>query len=277
MSNPTIKYDAEHYRSVIKKWYYKIGFNKKYDAEFEKELKKVTVITDTDPMAYDINCDDGIKNLMCFLYMCENLSETYKKLGISDKVLLDTLSNMKAWLEVWSKVKGRLYLGETCWLRHGMVAKNFTLGRLQFRFEGSLHDIPKYNIKKGDQIIGVHIPFGMGPLKTEDCIRSFDIAREFFQKHFPAYSYDCFVCDSWLLDDTLKEILPENSNIIKFGNLFEKISEVESDDIIKFVFGPDKTRKDLVNITPKNRLEKAVVEYISSGKNFHDTLGVIKK
>ena len=61
------------------------------------------------------------------------------------------------------------------------------------------------------------------------------------------------------------------------SHLFDKISEVESDDIIKFVFGPNKTRADLVNITPQNSLEKAIVEYINSGKSFHDTLGVIKK
>ncbi|MBE6787022.1 MAG: hypothetical protein E7537_01590, partial [Ruminococcaceae bacterium] len=112
--NNKIKCELNETQSIIRKWYYKIGFNKKYNHNFEEELQKVTIITDTEPMAYDINCEDGIKNLMCFLYMCEETSTTYKKHDISESIFLDTISNMKAWCDIWSDIKGRLYLGETC-------------------------------------------------------------------------------------------------------------------------------------------------------------------
>ena len=45
---------------------------------------------------------------------------------------------------------------------------------------------------------------------------AFERAENFFQETFEA-----FVCESWLVSPKLKELLGEDSNIIKFMGLFE--------------------------------------------------------
>ena len=45
---------------------------------------------------------------------------------------------------------------------------------------------------------------------------AFERAENFFQETFEA-----FICESWLVSPKLKELLGEDSNIIKFMGLFE--------------------------------------------------------
>jgi hypothetical protein len=83
----------------------------------------------------------------------------------------------------------------------------FKLGRLQFAIQRFSEDDERYGIQKGTYNIGVHIP-AVGPLTPEECKKSFDAADCFFAKYFSDISYVYYTCHSWLLDDTLKKILP---------------------------------------------------------------------
>lgn len=271
-----VTFDNPEVKTIIKKWYDKIGFEKDFDEEFNKALESIPVSDYVDMEHYDLTCEDGKKNLLNILFMCEELSKTYEKLGIGEDILLDTLSDLSTWCNIWSDIKSGLFLGELPWLKRHMTAQLFRIGKLQYCFDTAPQDAPELGVKKGDPVIGVHIPAD-GPLDTDDCVKSLDMAREFFDKHFPHYTYRYFECNSWLLDDCLKEVLPPESNIVKFGNLFRKVSTVESNDIIRYVFGWDKKRYQIKGLPATSQLAVNAKQYLLKGKNFHRTLGYIAK
>ncbi|MBQ9860636.1 MAG: DUF5596 domain-containing protein, partial [Clostridia bacterium] len=271
-----LTFENPEVKTIIRKWYDKIGFEKDFDEEFNKAVDTIPVSDYMTMKFYDASCEDGKKNLLNMLFMCEELSKTYENLGISEDILLDTLSDLSVWCNIWSGIKGSLYLGELPWLKWHMTARLFKLGRLQYAFDTAPDDVPALGVKKGDPIIGVHIP-ACGPLKTEDCVKSLDMAREFFAKYFPEYEYRYFACDSWLLDESLKEVLPLDSNIVKFGDLFQKTAAVEANDIVRYVFGWDKKRYQLKDLPATSLLAENAKKYMLKGNHFHRTLGYIKK
>lgn len=262
--------------NIIEKWYKKLEFDSRFDDEFYKALSEISVPEDTNAYDYDINCQDGKRNFLSYLYMCEELSEQYKKNGISEKILLDTLSDIKRWCDTWSDLKGELYLGELKWLSIILQFKLFRIGRLQFQISTPDEDYPDFCIKKDDTLIRIHIPPG-SPLDEEICKDSIKQAKVFFAKFFPDVQYKYFGCNSWLLDDTLKEILPANSNIIKFGNMFNKVKTEESYALLGFIFKWGITENEIKDMPCKTSLAKKVKQCVLDGKKFHKTFGIIQK
>jgi len=86
------------------------------------------------------------------------------------------------------------------------------IGRLEFERYCLEQTVQRENRewKKGCEVINVHIPAGE-PLNYEVCTEAYRKAEQFFGKKDPV-----FVCESWLLSPVLKELLPEDSNIIRF-------------------------------------------------------------
>ena len=122
----------ENTKIIIKKWYDRLGFPEKYNEEFIEALEKTEISHGITPDTYDRKSTDGKRNLLTFLYFAELLEEKYKKLGIPEDILIDTLRDIPRWTEIWSGVKGELYLGELDWLYHHMSLKIFKVGRLQY-------------------------------------------------------------------------------------------------------------------------------------------------
>lgn len=263
-------------KPIIEKWYQKLGFDAKYDKEFYTALNEIEIPEDLRVEDYDINSQDGKRNFLAFLYFCERTANEYEKRGISEKILMDTLSDLVRWCDTWSELKGELFLGELDWLSIHLQLKLFHLGRLQYCMQKFRHDVPSHGIKKGDDSIGVHIP-STGPLDTDACRASIDEARAFFAKYFPEYHYEYIFCESWLLDETLKNILKPDSNIVAFGDLYEKVLSYQADSLLGYVFKWKLTREELPKFEAKNSFAQRVKDWILSGNNFYETLGIIKK
>ena len=197
-------------------------------------------------------------------------SEGIKEKGIPKEILYDTLSDIVIWTEIWSDVKGCLYLGELPWLALHLSGRLFKVERLQYAFP----HVPEDGV--APKTVEVHIP-AVGPLRTEEAVESLDAARAFFATHFPAYEYDRFTCDSWLLDETLKKYLPPESNIVRFGDLFTRVSEVDANSVIRYVFGWNITEETLPKVTPTSSFAARVKDAILGGEQFHRTFGYILK
>lgn len=261
---------------IIEKWYLRLGFDKRYDAEFYAALKEIEIPDGVRVEDYDVSSQDGKKNLLAFLYFCERTSEEYKKRGISEEILIDTLFDIVRWCDIWSNIKGELFLGELDWLSIHLQLKLFKLGRLQYCMQKFRHNVAAYGINEGDDSIGVHIPSD-GPLDTEECKKSLTRVRPFFDQFFPDYHYDYIFCESWLLDDTLKQIMKPGSNIVAFGDLFTKVHKYQADALLGYVFEWGTTREQLAECEPKSSFAARVKDWILSGNNFYETLGIIKK
>ncbi len=99
--------------------------------------------------------------------------------------------------------------------------KLVALGRLQFELWEFSNEYEKdgNQLHKGDKVINLHIP-SSGTLRLSDCEASFAMATKFFRSHFTNGPIP-FVCESWLLYPANKVILPSDSNIVQFMNLFD--------------------------------------------------------
>lgn len=263
-------------QTVIKKWFDRLNLPKEYLEEFNVALGSIPISDAIEIENYNIWEKDGKRNLLSALFMCEELSKKYAEKGIPEQILLDTLSDIKIWLNTWSEIKGELYLGEMVWLRRHLNMQIFRLGRLQFAFEQSKHDYPQYDLQKGEPVIGVHIPSGE-PLTVAECEASFALARVFFKKYFPDYQYRFYTCHSWLLDPALRRILPLKSNIVQFQNRFIHLRDDDDDAILKYVFKWNTTGLNLKYAPVLSSFAEAVKSEYLAGTQFHVSLGIIKK
>lgn len=64
----------------------------------------------------------------------------------------------------------------------------------------------------------LHIPAD-GPLEEKACRDSLRDAMDFYRKHDEHFQPKAVICGSWLFDPVLRELLPEDSNIIKLWKL----------------------------------------------------------
>ncbi len=261
---------------IIEGYYKKIGFGKEFDKEFYKALESIKISDAISIDDYNLSENDGKRNLLSFLFLCKNTEELYSQRGISREILYDTLSDLAIWTKIWSRKKGRLYLGELEWLSRHLKAKLFKLGRLQFCLGNAEFDIPDENISKGDKVIEVHLPSNGEPLTYDACIKSFSKAREFFAAYFPDFDYKCFTCHSWLLDSSLKEILKSDSNILKFQSMFKLIKEDESNAVLNYVFEWGINPEDIKNVRCTSTFAENVKKRVLSGKSFYEGFGIVQ-
>lgn len=263
-------------KEIIIKWYMEIGFPAKYDAEFYDALDSIYVDEASNYADYDVNDEDGKKNFLHYLYFCEDLKRRYMEKGIPLKYLYDNLEDMPVWLDIWSDLKGGLYLGELGWFRCIFRMALYKVGRLQYKIGESYRDVPEVNLHKGDNVLDMHIP-ARGPLTHEECVVSLREARRFFKKYFPEFEYEHMMCYSWLLGDNLEAMLKPGSNILEFKALFDVHSQKESDGIIHYVIGWKKEREDVIRGEYTGRLQNEVKNRVLNDEKFYAGFGTIKK
>lgn len=261
-------------KEIIRAWYTRLQFPTAFDAEFDAALSAYTVPEDAKIEDYNIEEKDGKKNLLHFLYFCEEAKRRYAALGIPEEILLATLADIVTYTKHWSGIHSSLVLFELPWLRRHLTARIFRLGRLQFCTGKSECDIPAIGVKKDDPILEVHIPEGE-KLSTDACLASFDEARVFFAKYYPDFAFTCFTCHSWLLDETLRKYLSEGSNILAFGNLFTRLHADKSDALLHYIFRWDTTEKNLSEFAPSNAFAARIKAAVESGEEFHETYGYV--
>lgn len=263
-------------QQIIEKWYRLLEFPKEYDEEFYQILEEIPVpeelrVEDTDSWS-----PYGKENLLRHLYFAEQLGEKYKEKGIPESVLVDTMKDIVTWTKTWSQVRGELWLEETHWLRLHFSMRLFCLGRLHFFILMLPGGNEEMGILPGEGFVDVHIPEG-GPLDYEACLESFRMADEFFPKYFPEIPYSKYFCDSWLLDDTLKNFLKPNANILKFQSLFTPISRRADNEIIHCVFPKDTTEENLCEKVATSSFAQKVKDHVMNGGTFYAVMGMRKK
>ncbi len=261
---------------IIKKWYSKLPFPREYDRQFYEALERIKISDAVNCDDYDLKSTDGKRNLLSFLFMCEAYEKKCTERGIPEKIILDTLSDIAIWCTNWSNIKGELYLGELTWLIRHLRMRLFRLGRLQFCMGKAAHDIPKYGVKQGDRVLEVHIPQGE-KLNIDACRASLKAAENFFATYFPDEQYTVFTCHSWMLDETLRNYLPEQSGILRFGDLFDRVSSDESSALLGYLFAFDTTPLNVKYRYPCTSFAARIQKAVLSGEKFYETLGVILK
>ena len=268
----------ENVTDLARKWYAKIPFPACYDSEFEALLANQQNLECMPFASYDLerNKNEHAKNLVMFLYFCQELSQRYQAAGISEAILMATIEDFVISVERNYILEGSMGIVNANVLANHLSMRLFRLGRLQFCMTGAVMDIPDKGIRKGDPVIDVHVPVG-SPLTDKECQEAFLIAEQFFATHFPEYHYAYYTCFSWLLDEGLQQFLKADSNILQFQKLFEPVYHWKNDSILNFVFRYGlHDREELKACPAKTDFAKKVREYALSGGTFYNVLGVKK-
>jgi hypothetical protein len=71
------------------------------------------------------------------------------------------------------------------------------------------------SLQKDDPILEIHIPED-GRMDFDACGESVRSAVDFFPRHHPERPFKAVVCASWFLDPTYQDLLPADSNIVRF-------------------------------------------------------------
>lgn len=262
-------------KKIVEKWYNKLSFPKAYDEEFSELLSSARLI----PSCIGDFCPEQYSYgecLLYYLYFCESTKKKYEELGISEDILLDTLSDIVIWTNTHYSILGELGLSELNWLSRHLEPRLFKLGRLQFCIADSEFDIEEVQIKRGDKIIEIHIPEGE-PMTPDRCLASIARANTFFKEHFPEYKWSYYTCHSWLLDDTLLSFVKDGSNIAEFYKLFKIAGKNPSDSALKYIFRRDTTRENISDFTAKSTLAQNIKAHVMTGGRLYEGLGYIER
>ena len=259
-------------KQIAEKWYKKLDFPKEMQSSFRTALDNADIPEGLSAQNAPYLADLGTTSVVWALYFLENMEAEYEKRGIRFRFGEDIQRIRSRILNTFNKTGG-LDIGDLTWDRRYFMAREFKLGILTFTLGRSPLDIPERNLLEGDPVLQIHV-HGKDPLLYDECVKSLALAKEFVKVHFPDFKYKYFTCLSWLLDDSIADLLGEGSNILKFGTLFDKVRKHESDNILRFVFGGT-TRATLPGVEPKNRFQRELKTAALAGRTFYDVRGLI--
>ena len=197
----------------------------------------------------------------------------YMSLNYPEAVWRDSMTDLKVWLRNEFRNSGVIGLGKLArpWqvvLYRGSVTRH---GRLEcnssfFYSHGDIVDpAGKTLLRNGDAVINLHIP-EEGPMDMDSCGISLKRMAKFFAECRSDYKWQGFLCESWLLDRQLRQMLPENSNIIKFQDLGFRFMLHESDDTIFRIFGYSAPE----SIKNPTSLQRNAAEFLKRGGKFFE-------
>lgn len=166
-------------------------------SKWEETVKELQEYCGDDPQ--------GMKILTINLHCLIDTFQRYREKGIPEKIFLDTMGFIPRFIKSHRDAWGVSSFTWAWWFPRQLSMNEFRVGEYEYEF------FTDNGIKK----MWIHIP-------ADAKLAESDISAvyPFLEKYYPEYAKAQIVCDSWLLSPALKELLPENSNIIAFQNQF---------------------------------------------------------
>ena len=130
----------------------------------------------------------------------------------------------------------------------------------------------------GDTLLKVHIP-NTGKLLKEDCEASYKKAIHIYKNLYPEYDFKGFVCYTWLLCPTLRQILKPDANILQFQEPYLLIpARNDAPDVFLYVYGMNvksAAEVDATTLPETNSLQRGVKKLLQEGIYIHQYHGFI--
>jgi hypothetical protein len=114
-------------------------------------------------------------------------------------------------------------------------------------------------------VLNTHIPRGP-KITTKSWFDSISRSFDFFENQLtPGIKVDAAVCSSWMLEPTLREILPESSGLVTLQNAVRKFpwNTTSTTCGLYFIFGDADI--DINSAPTDNTLRKGIVDHIKNG------------
>lgn len=117
----------------------------------------------------------------------------------------------------------------------------------------------KKRFPEGTPIIMIHI-LKDTDFRPEEIDESLNIARVFFEKHFPEHNYEIFLCRTWLIYGPIRDILSPVSNIASFSKRFKIIADNQNTkQALDRIYGTSDLT-EIEKMDKKSSLEKMLIE-----------------
>lgn len=209
--------------------------------------------------------DEGhIKILACMLQASADAYDIYREKGICDEIYFATMECYTRFIDETYKMDGRYYFDRYWWTSRQAGCHLFRIGALEYERKPLA----------GDMVIEIHIPSD-ADFSPAAVSRSLEMAKAFFAEHYPELSDCAYCCCSWLLDQSLKNMLRADSNILNFQGRFEIIDEGEADtEFIEWLFHTRIT--DYGRLPEYTSLQKNMKAYLLSGGVVRNAYGRMK-
>lgn len=191
------------------------------------------------------NDPNGLKMFACMMEAATITYEKYRELGIDEKIFSDTISCFTRFTAEHLASYGKIGFDRGFWTYHQLSCVLFRIGELEYEY------------RDDERTVHLHIPSG-SDISMSKCKSSLKNFKEFTTKYFQNKNYP-IVCGSWLVSPALKELLPEDSKIIKFQQCFEIIKWDKAEiEFLQWVYGrKDMAYSDLPETTSLQRKMKA--------------------
>lgn len=218
--------------------------------------------------------------MLTVILLSKKMRERLLKLGLTKRVVYNTLLDLKYKLKEGKKLHGVVGFDKFEWYLRFLELRIFALGRLQFelrQYTGEPFSYGEREIKCGAVVLYTHIPRDDNPLDMKLANASFKEAQKVFSKLIGIEDIP-ILCSSWLLYPKNRELLPDNSNIVKFMDRFTLISVNDchnnSNNVIPFVF---EVRADTpIESLPENTtLQKGYKAHLLGGGKMGTALGLL--
>ena len=146
---------------------------------------------------------------------------------IPEGIWVDTMKCFPRFVSEHRRSYGRDGFDRYGWTTRQIGAKLFRIGEMEYEMAEN---------EKNGREISLHIPSD-SRLEPERMNASLQAANRFFRERFPEWADAPRTCESWLLSPVLKELLPEESRILKFQEAFEiRTVYPEDDAALEWVF-----------------------------------------
>ena len=196
-------------------------YDKSYNIDYTAAREKVRGIADK------AGVHSYTAELLLFMCYTKSLRRYYREAGISDKIYLDTVLDLKYKLDECKCVYNVYGSFVAYWFEGFFKLTRFALGRLQFELVplGMEYEKDGVHFNADSTVINVHIPRTGTRLNKESLDASYRLAAEFY-RHALGKNI-AFVCNSWLLFPRHREMLRDGSNLLRFISDYELFASGE--------------------------------------------------
>ena len=208
--------------------------------------------------------DTGLLPLLALFVTADEVRAFHATKGVPDEISWRSLSDLGQQVWVHRLTYGEFGLHTHRWLCCVWSGAFFWLGRLQYNL--ALDDMA--GRAPDAWVLSTHIP-QTGPLPPEAVDESFAMAADFFGTHFADFGARDLFCSSWLLDPRLPDVLPADSNMVRFQQRWSLYGQAQpgDKDALFFTFRR-RGDVDLDGLPRDTTLQRAVVDRIRAGDHW---------
>jgi hypothetical protein len=234
--------------------------------------------------------ESGPAGRLLFIYLfaiCqEGTAEYLRALGCPEDVVRRTFGVLGRHVGIHGRKFATTGVDAGWWMIPTLRGEVVHIGSLQFHRVtlgiGTLSPHPWYEedetaklgvgFHRGDPSVGIHIPEGTD-LSPQALDATFQRARSVLSRMWPVHQRRLGTCQTWMLDDRLREHLPTTSNILRFQERFNLLPvwREDDDDVLEFVFR--EAKGNWVQVVPSTAVQAAVAAVLANGGHWRDRTG----